>query len=86
MSTLALIFIVGFLLIAAGSVLALLFAVKTAEDGYEDATGFHSTGSSQAKGALAPTVDTGNPWDQIEGACCPLELGHSLRHNPVHQP
>ena len=86
MSTLILLLIAGFVLVAASSLIALGHAIVTADDGFEDASGFHGTASSPATNPATPTVDTGNPWDQVEGACCPLDLGYTTGHNPVHQP
>lgn len=75
--------IIALVVLAVASVFALLHAVAHAEEGYEDATGYHkfdpavqsaSVSTSSAKEhdhPRAPTVDTGNPWDQVNGSSCP---------------
>ena len=73
--------------VAVASLIALVYAVVHAEEGFEDSTGYHRKAPNDLGTNLAPaTVDTGNPWDQINGANCPLDLGPSIGHNPVHQP
>lgn len=87
MSTLTVIFLVGILFLAVASLIALAYAVVHAEEGFEDSTGYHRKAVNNRETTTASsTVDTGNPWDQINGANCPLNLGQSIGHNPVHQP
>ena len=87
MSTPTVIFLVGILFLAVASLIALVYAVVHAEEGFEDSTGYHRKDvNNQETTTASSTVDTGNPWDQINGANCPLNLGQSIGHNPVHQP
>lgn len=80
MSTLTLVLIVGIALLVIASVAALVHAITHAEEGYEDSTGFHRKNPDQLGHSetmakpVSTTVDTGNPWDQIEGATCPVNL------------
>lgn len=82
------IFCSGIALIAIASLVALVHAVLHAEEGFEDSTGFHRTNqpNDDPREAMAqtaaPTVDTANPWDQIEGANCPLGPGRVSAHQP----
>jgi hypothetical protein len=75
--------IVGLSLLAIVSLLALVYAITHAEEGFEDSTGFHRTAPAKAAPEVSATVDTGNPWDQVEGASCPLDLGQPF--SPVGQ-
>ena len=70
--------IVGFLVLVAIAVATLVFAVMRAEEGYEDASGYHSVAQSQTVGTTPPVEGSENPWDYIPGANCPVELTHSL--------
>ena len=89
--------IVGILLLAIASLVALAYAIVHAEEGFEDSTGYHRkqhNGIEHNNEEMKPTsstVDTGNPWDQIEGASCPINLGESFRplghgNFSTHQP
>jgi hypothetical protein len=61
------------LLVAASSLVALAFAIMRAEDGHEDASGYHP--AAQGAAATAPqTMGSENPWDYVEGASCPINL------------
>jgi hypothetical protein len=74
--------VVWCIILVAAAVIALLYAVSSAEDGFEDPAGFHSESQHRATDdSSSSTVDTGNPWDQVEGACCPLDLRPSLGPN-----
>jgi len=73
--------------IAVASLIALVYAVIHAEEGFEDSSGYHRKEQNNHDPiTTSSTVDTGNPWDQINGANCPLDLGQSIGHNPAHQP
>ena len=91
MSILSLI-LIGIFFIAVASLIALIFAIIHAEEGYEDSNGYHrKTRSNVISNITAPTVDIGNPWDQVEGAASPLNLGQPfrpIRHSNFypHQP
>lgn len=78
------IILIGILFIAVAALGALVFAVTHAEEGYEDSSGYHR--KQPSNDTPSSTVDTGNPWDQVEGACCPLDLDQSLGHKPIRQP
>ena len=86
MNLLIIVLLVGTTLLAIASVVALLHAIFHAEEGFEDSTGYHAMEQTQNDCHLektqsaTQTVDTGNPWDQIEGACCPIDLSHSFPH------
>ena len=84
MSILTLI-IIGILLLAISSLIALVYAIGHAEEGYEDSIGYHrNVQSSETTHTTASTVDSGTPWDQVEGANCPLNLSQPfppLRHS-----
>ncbi len=88
MSILSLI-LFGILFIAVASLIALIHAVTHAEEGFEDATGYHREAPSRltVKNTSA-TVDTGNPWDQLNGSSCPWSFKPTLGHGdfPAHQP
>ena len=72
--------LIGILFIAIASLIALVYAITRAEEGFEDSTGYHrKEPSNPATNTTAATVDTGNPWDQVEGASCPLNLGQPFR-------
>ena len=72
--------LIGIALIASAALIALIHAVANAEEGYEDATGYHRLQQSKAPSSTtSANVDTGNPWDQIEGASCPLNLSQPFR-------
>ena len=72
--------ILGILFLAISSLIALVRAVRHAEEGYEDSTGYHRKKSSaETTSATAATVDTGNPWDQVEGSACPWDFKPTLR-------
>lgn len=83
----------GILLIAVAAVIALIFAIMHAEEGYEDDTGYHQKkpDPKPAENISTTAVDTGNPWDQVEGASCPWHFNSHYRlagHNdfPAHKP
>jgi hypothetical protein len=81
--------LIGILCIAIASLLALIHAVTHAEEGYEDANGYHRNAPSEpAINHPAATVDTGTPWDQLNGSSCPWSFKPTLGHNdfPAHQP
>jgi hypothetical protein len=86
-STLTTLLLLGILFIAVASLIALIYAVAHAEEGFEDSTGYHrKEQNSQGTNPSTSTVDTGNPWDQINGANCPINLSHTIGSNQVHQP
>ncbi len=77
MSTLTTLLIVGISLLAAGSLVALVFAIIRAEDGIEDASGYHRD-TQGAAATASQTMGSENPWDYVEGASCPLNLAHGF--------
>ncbi len=79
--------VIGIAVIAVASLIALVHAVAHAEEGYEDTTGYHQKKPGQEVASPA-TVDTGNPWDQIEGSSCPWSFKPTLGHSDfsIHQP
>ena len=80
MSTLSIILIIGIVTLAVCSLIALVHAIKHAEEGYEDSTGYHRLVTSpEIKQATTSTLDTGNPWDQVEGSACPWDFKPTLR-------
>lgn len=86
-STLMIILCSGIALIVIASLAALVHAVIHAEEGFEDSSGYHRKGLPNDDLRPAParhvaTVDTGNPWDQIEGANCPLGPSRVSAHQP----
>ena len=86
-STLTTLLLLGILFIAAASLIALIKAVAHAEEGFEDCTGYHrKEQNSLGTNPTTPTADTGNPWDQINGANCPINLSHTIGPNQAHQP
>jgi hypothetical protein len=70
--------LVGFLLFGGIALMLLDAAIEHAEEGYEDESGFHQETHHW-------TVDPSSPeagitlWDQVEGACCPLDMTPSFR-------
>ena len=77
--------IIGILLLAVSSLIALVYAIGRAEEGYEDSTGYHRKAQSpETTLTAASAVDSGTPWDQVEGANCPINLSQPfppLRHS-----
>lgn len=81
MSILTLI-LIGFAFIAIASLIALIHAISHAEEGFEDAAGYHrkESISQPVNTTTSSTVDTGNPWDQLEGSSCPWSFKPTLDH------
>ena len=77
MSTITTLLIVGILLFAASSLVALFLAIVRAEDGHEDTSGYHR-GTQGAAATASQTMGSENPWDYVEGASCPLNLAHGF--------
>jgi hypothetical protein len=77
-STLTTLLIVGCLLLVAGSLIALVFAITRAADGSEDTSGFHRDVQAQVAGTSLSIEGSNNPWDYVHGAQCPLNLTQSL--------
>ena len=74
--------LIGIAFIAVASLLALLHAIARAEEGFEDETGYPRKNSDHGVDSPpATTVDTGNPWDQIEGSSCPWSFKPTLGHS-----
>ena len=65
MSTPTTLLIVGILLLAAGSLFALVFAIMRAPEGHEDDSGFHVDAQSAA--TTTPVEGSATPWDRVEG-------------------
>ena len=71
--TMIILLLVGFLLIGGISLMLLESTIEHAEEGYEDDSGFHLTGPSRL--SESNPSDAGvTLWDQVEGACCPLDI------------
>lgn len=73
-----LLLLIGFLLVLGIALMVLDDAIEHAEEGYEDSTGFHQESRSWS---IAPTPpDSGiTIWDQVEGACCRLDMSPHVR-------
>ena len=69
--------LIGFLLILGISLMVLDATIERADEGYEDNLGFH-----QESHQWAPESESREGitlWDQMEGACCPLEMRPAFR-------
>jgi len=70
--------LIGFLMLGGVALILLDSAIEYAEDGYEDESGFHQ--ETRHTNLETDTPDSGiRIWDQIEGACCPLDMGPRFR-------
>ncbi len=66
--------------IAALAIFALVHAIIHAEEGYEDATGYHrKTAEHESIHSPSTTLDTGSPWDQLNGSSCPWSFNPNNR-------
>jgi hypothetical protein len=61
------------LLVFGNGLVSLVFAISYAEDGYENDSGFHRDPHSSAEARQWQAIEV-TPWDQVEGASCPLNL------------
>ncbi len=64
------ILIIGFLLLGAPALVALLLAASQAEDGCEDASGFHRLTKTPVGGRLTWEADPEGGMNYIEGIYC----------------
>ena len=72
------IILIGFLLVLGVSLMVLDAAIEHVAEGYEDESGFHQEPRDWSK---EPTLSEPavTLWDQMEGACCPLDMQPSFR-------
>jgi hypothetical protein len=83
--------IIGLCFLLLAATFALVQSVRHADEGFEDANGYHSlkqglTGFAEKRDfanyeALRSTVDTGNPWDYVEGSACPWKFDPTDHHH-----
>ncbi len=72
------IILIGFLLLLGISLMVLDAAIKHAPEGREDELGFHQ--ESRNWSPESTPADSGTTlWDQMEGACCPLDMQPEFR-------
>ncbi len=65
--------LIGGLLLLGISLMVLDAAIEGAENGSEDALGFHQESHRWTPNASPSTAEI-TPWDRTEGASCPLDL------------
>jgi hypothetical protein len=70
--------LIGGLLLLGVSLMVLNISIEHAVDGHEDRLGFHQESTHWTREAASSASEV-NRWDQIEGACCPLDMSSSFR-------
>ena len=68
----------GTLLLLGVSLIVLNNSIEHAADGNEDSLGFHQKSPHWTREAPSANSDV-KRWDQVEGACCPLDMSSSFR-------
>ena len=72
------IILTGSLLVLGISLMVLDAAIEHVAEGYEDELGFHQ--ESREWSSTPTSAEPGvTMWDQMEGACCPLEMRPTFR-------
>lgn len=70
--------LIGFLVLSGISLMVLDAAIEHAAEGHEDESGFHQ--DSREWPAEPTSTEAGvSIWDQMEGACCPLDMRPTFR-------
>ena len=70
--------LIGGLLLLGVSLMVLNNSIEHAADGHEDSLGFHQESPHWTRGAPSSN-SAAKRWDQVEGACCPLNVSSSFR-------
>jgi len=71
--------LIGFLLLLGISLMVLDAAIEHVAEGYEDELGFHQESREWPVQAATPVEPGITLWDQMEGACCPLDMRPAFR-------
>lgn len=71
--------LIGFLLLLGISLMVLDAAIEHVAEGYEDELGFHQESREWPAQPVTPAEPGITLWDQMEGACCPLDLRPAFR-------
>lgn len=72
------IILIGFLLLLGISLMVLDAAIEHVAEGYEDQSGFHQEPRDWSPELASPEPEVAL-WDQMEGACCPLDMKPTFR-------
>jgi hypothetical protein len=72
------ILLIGGLLLLGVSLMVLDAAIEGAEEGSEDALGFHQESHRWTRNASSSSNPEITPWDRTEGASCPLNVSPSF--------
>jgi hypothetical protein len=80
--------LIGGLLLLGVSLMVLNNCIEQAVDGHEDSFGFHQESPPRTRDASFSKSEV-KRWDQVEGACCPLDMSSSFRpisDKPLNSP